>query len=222
MYGTINPALVPHEYRLVSEIVDWIKAGKFSRPTYLWVRLHPQVVQGSYRQNVNAYESLKCDQVRIEYPPVRESSLHWDLPKEDSEHLASLLAASDVVITPNSTLSIDAACTDTPIINLFHDSKGFDARGMTAKRFRFYTHYSQILKTGGIAVVDEPEQFIPAVERYVTNPRLDQEGRKAILQQQFNGLDGRAGVRTAEALLELCNLSQRSAPQDHKVRGDSP
>lgn len=206
MYGTINPALVPHEYQIVSEIVDWMKNGRFSRPVHLWVRLHPQVVQGVYRRNVDNYLALKCERVHIEVPPVHDSCLNWDLPKEDAEHLASLLTASDVVITPNSTLSIDAACVDTPIVNLFHDSTGFDARGMTARRFRFYTHYSKILETGGIAIVDQPEQFIPAIERYLDNPGLDREGRKAILQQQFNGLDGRAGERTAQALLELCGL----------------
>ena len=36
-------------------------------------------------------------------------ALAWDLPKEDAEHLANLMVAADVVVTPNSTFSINGA-----------------------------------------------------------------------------------------------------------------
>ncbi len=203
MYGTINPAIVPHEFNIVKGIYDQIQAGAFSRPVYLWIRLHPQVVQGTWKQNLEEYEALAGPMVHVERPPVHESKLNWDLPKEDAVHLASLLAASDVVITPNSTLSIDAACLDRPIVNVMHDGPGLDARELSTKRFTHYTHYAKILKTGGISVSQVPADIPEMINSYLAHPELQHAGRKNILRQQFNQFDGLSSQRTAEKLLQF-------------------
>jgi hypothetical protein len=208
MYGTINPALVPHEINIVRGIVEQIQAGKFSKPVHLWIRLHPQVVQGIYKQGLSEYEQFASPTITIEKPPVHESKLSWDLPKEDAIHLASLLAASDVVITPNSTLSIDAACLDRPIVNMMHDGPGLDAKENSTKRFLHYTHYKKILETDGISISQAPEDFPSIINAYLANPAFKKMERQAILQQQFNCFDGRSSERTAEKILQLSRQSK--------------
>lgn len=203
MYGTINPALVPHEFNIVRGIVEQIHAGKFNKPIHLWIRLHPQVVQGGYKQDLSDYEKLASPTITVEKPPVHESKLSWDLPKEDAMHLANLLAASDVVITPNSTLSIDAACLDRPIVNVMHDGPGLDAQEYSTKRFRHYTHYKKILETGGISVSQVPEDFSSIINEYLANPELKRAERQQILCQQFNKFDGLSSQRSADKLLQL-------------------
>lgn len=203
VYGTINPTILPHEIDLLRELVELVNQNRFSRPCYLWIRLHPQVIQGAFKVGVEPFEALAGPRVRVEKPPVRDSALSWDLPKEDAEHLASLMAAANVVITTSSTLSIDAACTDTPIVNIFYDGPEPVDQALSARRFRDYTHYAEILKTGGIAEALSRDELVAAVNRYLANPRLDAEGRQAILRQQFNRLDGKAGIRTAQTLLTL-------------------
>jgi len=203
MYGTINPALVPHEVNIVRGIVEQIQSGKFSKPIHLWIRLHPQVVQGYYKQDLSEYEQFASPTITVEKPPVHESKLSWDLPKEDAIHLASLLAASDIVITPNSTLSIDAACLDRPIVNIFHDGPKLDAKEMSAQRFMHYTHYAKILQTGGISCSMRHEDFPELVNQYLMNPEFKHNERQAILAQQFNQFDGQSAHRTAKKLLAL-------------------
>ncbi len=110
------------------------------------------------------------------------------------------MAAADVVVATSSTLSIDAACTGTPIVNIFWDGPGDCQAELTARRFMEYTHYRQILQTGGIAKTESEEEFIGAVDGYLTSPLQDQAERDAIVRQQMRRLDGEAGVRTAEAL----------------------
>lgn len=211
VYGTINPALVPHELRLVRELVAAANAGAFRRPAYVWVRLHPQVIQGAWKHDLGGYRELAGPRVRIEEPPVRDSKLHWDLPREDAKHLASLLTAADVVLTPNSTLSIDAACVDAPIVNLFYDGRDYDAGPLTAERFRRYTHYAKILETGGIAEVFSPDELRAAIDAYLLDPTLHAAGRAAIVTQQLGRLDGLAAERTAHKLLALCGVDTTSS-----------
>ena len=203
VYGTINPALLPHEINILRQIVGAIQAGSFKNKPYLWIRLHPQVIRGFYSRSLEPFRALAGPDVHVEEPKVQSEKLAWDLPKEDAEHLAQLMAAADIVVTPNSTLSIDAACAGTPIINTFFDGEEPIHSALSARRFMFYTHYAQMLETGGIAKAESIGDFVRMADAYIENPQLDAEHREAILRQQFNRQDGQAGARTAERLWQL-------------------
>lgn len=202
VYGTINPAILPHEPKIVAQIARAVQENRFSRPATLWVRLHPQIVRGAYRQSLEPYQRLAGPRVRIEAPPVRSESLSWDLPASDARHLADLLAAADVVATPSSTLIIDAACAGTPGISVHFDGDEPVDAALSARRFRRYTHYRQILDTGEIAIADSSDEFVSQADRIATRRNEEIVGR-AIIAQQLGRLDGQAGRRTAARLLEL-------------------
>ncbi|MDX1964578.1 MAG: hypothetical protein SFX18_15610 [Pirellulales bacterium] len=205
MYGTINPGIVPHEFEILRSLVQRINANELGDQCYLWIRLHPQVINGFWAQDCKKYEALAGPRVRIEKPPVRESTLVWDLPKSDMDHLANLLCASDISINCCSTLTIDAACVDTPIINTFFDGETPLADpAKSVARFAHYTHYAKLLETGGVALAHSPAEFITLAQNYLQNPHLHQAERAAIVRQQFNRLDGKAAERTAHCLIELC------------------
>ena len=205
VYGTVNPAIVPHEIEIVRSIVGAMRAHRFVRPVYLWIRLHPQVVRGVYSQSLQPYRDLAGDDVFVETPPVQSDKLAWDLPKSDAEHLAKLLAAADAVVTPNSTLSIDAACADTPILNVLFDGERPVPTALSVRRFLQYTHSAKILRTNGISVATSLDEFVPMVNDYLRTPQLHQAERAAMVRQQMNLLDGQAGLRTAELLLNLAD-----------------
>ncbi len=207
VYGTTNPAIVPQELDILRQIVARVRSGRFTCKPYLWIRLHPQVVRGEYSRSLQPFRALGGMDVHVEEPPVQSERLAWDLPKGDAEHLARLLASSDVVATPGSTLMIDAACAGTPIVNVLFDGDAPIDPALATKRFAHYEHHAQILSTGGIAQATTIDGFVRYVDAYVADPGQDADGRAAILRQQLNCLDGRAGLRTAEMLLRLCDHS---------------
>ncbi len=211
VYGTINPAICPHEIEIVKSIIRVIESGKLPEKVFLWIRLHPQVVQGPFKKSLQPFIDLESEKVHVEIPPVRKGALNWDLPKSDSHHLASLLTSADILATTSSTLSIDAACVDTPVINLFYDGKSVDPAKSVA-RFKKYTHYAIILETGGIRSVHDEEELTQAMTEYVNDPLTDQKNRTAIINQQLGRLDGESGVRTAKCLLELADCKHESIP----------
>ncbi len=209
MYGTINPGICPHEIEILRCIIQTMRAAGLNKTPYLWIRLHPQVVNGPWKRSLEQFTSLSADDVHVEIPPVNSSKLNWDLPKTDTEHLRNLIACSDVVVTTSSTLSIDAACADTPIANVFFD--GIDvAPTVSVDRFRRYTHYAKILETGGIAQALTPNEFGDIMHRYAADPEADSQRRRAIIRQQLNALDGQSGKRTAERLIDLATQSQNA------------
>jgi len=213
MYGTINPGICGHELEILKIIISKMRSLRLDRPCFLWVRLHPQVVNGAWENSLEPFKLLESNDVHVEVPPVIDSKLHWDLPKEDLTHLKNLIASSDVLITTSSTLSIDAACVDTPIINVFFDGVVKDSTQSVA-RFKKYTHYANILSTGGVFEADTPDQFVQGLIRYATTPGADRQGRAAIVSQQLGKLDGQSGKRSASVLLQLalrheCKLGRR-------------
>jgi hypothetical protein len=208
VYGTINPGVLGHELNILKQIVAAINAGSIQPRPYLWIRLHPQVVRGFYSLSLEPFRALAGPNVRVEEPPVQSDKLAWDLPRDDATHLAQLMAAGDIVVTTSSTLSIDAACAGTPIINVFFDGDPPVHEAQSARRFMHYTHYSQLLETGGIAQAMSIDDFVRMANAYIKNPQLDHEGREAIIRQQLNLLDGQAGVRTADLLWQLASAAQ--------------
>jgi hypothetical protein len=192
VWGTINNDIYPNQLDLLRQFAREL-SGHADK--YLWVRIHPQTVSGPHQALTDQYLALACDRVKVEVPPVRSERLRWDVPKEDAWHLASLMMAADVVITPQSTLTIDAACAGTPVINLAID----DDFALTFK----YTHYQNVLKHDGAWVVRSMEGLIEAVERSIAEPSLRREGREAIVAEQFGSWYGHASRRVADVLAEL-------------------
>lgn len=205
MYGTINPGICGHELDILKAIIAKMRICTLPRKPFLWIRLHPQVVNGTWKSSLAPFQQLEAEDVHVEIPPVTESKLDWDLPKTDTVHLKNLIATSDMVITTSSTLSIDAACADTPIVNVFFDGRSVDPVQSVA-RFKKYTHYARILETGGIFIADSIDQFGEAMVRYCENPSSEQENRAAIVQQQIGRLNGEAGIVTARQLLTLASM----------------
>ena len=203
VYGTINPALLPHEPNILKQIIATASSSSYSKRPFFWIRLHPQVVRGYYATSLQPYRDMAGPDVFVEEPPVQSEKLPWDLPATETEHLAQLMAAADVVATPGSTLMIDAVCAGTPVINILFDGDEAVHPAMSTRRFAKYLHQEKILTTGGIAKAWDIDEFVRLVDAFIRDPELDADKRAALIRQQMHRLDGQAGVRTANELWQL-------------------
>ncbi len=66
VYGTINPQIMPHEINVVRRIAELVNEGRFRRPCHVWIRLHPQVVQGNTKIVLEPYQALVGPRVHLE------------------------------------------------------------------------------------------------------------------------------------------------------------
>ena len=147
---------------------------------------------------VEMRESVDTSRFTFVRPGVRFSSargVDWDMGKGDQQSLVDDIYHSALVICSFSTMSIDAAILDKPIINLDFD-------GGPAHRMYERTHYRHILDTGGVRRVVNKEALLGAITGYLAHPEEDAAGRARIRQEQVWKLDGAAGKRVAEVILE--------------------
>ena len=135
------------------------------------------------------------------------------LTMEADRHLANCLNASDVVITWASTMIIDAAVFNKPIILL-----GFDSSprpyAESIIRFYDYEHHQPVLRGNAARLVKSPEELTYWVKKYLENPHMDEEGLKAVAGRYCGYLDGKAGERLGKFLLE--KLNPKSKAQNSK------
>jgi hypothetical protein len=209
LYGTSNAAYVPNEMEIVKCVAQWVEDDSLGMPCQLCVRLHPQAVSGPYKFLLEPYRKLTSERVKIDFPPVRESSLLWDLPTEDIEHLVRLLRDSDVVINTASTLAIDAAVLDRPVVSVAYDASGDLPYDRSVRRYYDYTHMLHVVRSGAVQLANSADDLRRKIISYLVNPEQDREGRRRIVEQQFGQVDGRAVRRVAEQVVSMAGGVKR-------------
>lgn len=133
-----------------------------------------------------------------------KQSLHFiaaDLsPKEDA-HLADLLYHSDVIVAFASTLAIDTAVFNKPVVFI-----GFDGEPRpyweSLRKYYDFDHQRHLLNIGGVKLANNMVELVQYVRTYLKNPDLDQVKRKDMIDAFCWRLDGKSGERVANFLID--------------------
>lgn len=195
-YTTGTPGTAPFDDQVVDLLYQKIVAGAFKQPCQLLVRLHPKDLPEVYRR----FEGLPG--IVIQLPGRRaKTNDSWNPTREDMYGLAELMCYSDVVVNIASTITIDAAAFDTPIVNVAFDGYEKKPYEESCARYYEYEHYKRVVQTGGFKISYHIDELVQHIQEYLDNPKLDAAGRARIREEQSFKLDGKAGERIAEFLL---------------------
>ena len=123
----------------------------------------------------------------------------WDMDRNDFQELADTLYHASVVVTYPSTMVIDAAVFDRPIINVNIDFPNTPHGFLTW--FYDVAHYQPVLKSGAVKLVHTESELLEGLRFYLENPVADNEGRHRLVEWECGSLDGRAGERIARLIL---------------------
>jgi hypothetical protein len=111
---------------------------------------------------------------------------------------------ADVVINLSSTVTIDAALLDRPVINLDYDPEpGQPQQELIREINHLWTHFKPVAESGGVWLVDNDEELITAVRTYLRHPELHREKRRWIAEYVCGYTDGRSGERVANAIIDF-------------------
>lgn len=124
-----------------------------------------------------------------------------EISKDDDAKLHAQLKYSDIVVTGQSTISIDAAlfgkqsiiaCFEPPPRRNYWDS---------VRRYYDYDYFLDYAKSGGIKFADSPQELVRLVEECIKNPDLNKPALENIIKTQIFRADGKATERLANVLL---------------------
>lgn len=220
-FGTNARGLKEHEvsiaHRLAGDFID----GRYGRATLL-LRTHPQD------------RDWERDFLSLAKPPhvICLSAASFGLrPAEaltnaadDQSVLANLMKHSDIVIQSRGSLALDAIALDTPVISLAFDG---DLNRPPNDSFLLeyaFEHYKPIVAAQGTWMVGSYDALERAIRGYLDDRSLHSEGRRRILKEQIEPLDGKASLRLVDYLVDSAMQSrQGTIPQgdwNHTGLGD--
>lgn len=195
---TTPQPLYSHHPAIVRQIADAISGGGFCAPSQLLVRLHPRDEAAAYR------DVERLPHVIVE-KPFRETvrapdGLAVDVGAEHLRHLAETMRHSDVAVNVASTIAIESCVFDTPVVNIAFDGDSTCEFAGSARRYYSFTHYVNITRHNAVRVAWTPSELIGHINAYLADRSLDSEGRRRVVAEQVQFLDGRSGARVADAV----------------------
>jgi hypothetical protein len=196
LYGAATPHLAPSEHLIVQRLADDL-AGMEEQPQLL-VRLHPGDAGGRFRG------WSPGSSVALQVPGERGRGRlggYCPTPEENRELVSSICHAG-VVINLASTLTLDAALCDRPVVNIAFDLSPERSFQTTIEQYYAeYDHYRTVVESGAVRLARSSGELLAHVAACLRDPGLDREGRRRLADLWCGPFDGGSGRRLAAALL---------------------
>ena len=195
VYAPMGKTFSNSDWDIVDLLTAWIKEGKIT--AQLLVRFQPN-------DFFNEVELKKRPSLIYDWPGIRfskERGVDWDMSFADLKHLTDTLFHADLFVCYASSMSIDAAIFDKPVINIDFEVRPKEVMAKSPTYFYQMTHYQNAVRTGGIKYPKSKEEFLRNINDYLANPSADRSGRARLIREQCGAVDGRAGERIGEFII---------------------
>ncbi|HUI89692.1 MAG TPA: CDP-glycerol glycerophosphotransferase family protein [Anaerolineales bacterium] len=201
-------------YPNVEALAELVSADALVEPSQLLIRLHPSHFQdkpkifADERQKIFALEK-QYSHVHVVKPVALGGSLGY-YSGEDMDEKSSMMAHSDVLVTVYSTMVVETAVHDTPILAAVIDvPSGWNVPkkySLSLKKIGNWPTHKRFRQARAGRVAENADQLRDAIKLYLANPALDAPERRKFVEQEITYTDGGSGKRTAEYILKILDL----------------
>ncbi|HKZ44016.1 MAG TPA: CDP-glycerol glycerophosphotransferase family protein [Anaerolineales bacterium] len=206
---------------MIMALAELVGNEHLGQPAQLLIRLHPNHFKNvpRYKREAETIYELKKRLPHIHIVEPRE--MPGDLERyagEDYPEKASMMAHCDVLVTLYSTMVVEVALQDKPIINAClptEEGYGQDFWVPILEVPTFPTS-TRVNATGAGRLVKNKKELEDALSEYLLDPTIDSNHRHQFLLQELTYLDGSATSHTARFLLDLVNKPDQT-PSEEKI-----
>ncbi len=126
---------------------------------------------------------------------------------------------ANVVVNLSSTVTLDAALFDKPVVNLnFDPEPGRPNEYLVKDINQTWEHLRAVVSSGGVWTVDDRRELLNAVREYLRDPSRHTDQRKWICNHVCGYADGRCGERLADAILDAVDARGADAIRSYGQR----
>jgi hypothetical protein len=194
----------------IEPLARMVANDEFDAPAQLLVRLHPNHFwdEPLFRGEANRIRQLARNypHVHVVEPVPLGGELGY-YSGEDMPEKTSMMAHSDVFMTVYSTMVVETAIHDRPIISMCFDKPGGwgrkDKFSLALTEIGEWPTHQRFRHSGAGKVVFTEEQLLGEVNRYLRDPQADQQARHDFIYREVTFTDGSAGKRTGKFILDI-------------------
>lgn len=198
-------------YPNIEALAKLVASDTLTEPSQLLIRLHPSHFQdkpkifAEERERIHALEE-KYPYVRVVRPVPLGGSLGY-YSGEDMPEKSSMMAHSDVFVTVYSTMVVECAIHDTPIVSACIDVSGGwnipKKYSLALKEIGNWPTHQRFREAQAGRVATDETGLREAINFYLQHPQADAAERRAFVEREITYTDGSAGMRTAEFILSV-------------------
>lgn len=199
VYAVGSPNFLQEHHGAIA-LAEEIRRGKLGAVQML-VRPHPIHDNASLQDVFNRF----APQVRLQKTHnVGKSTAERSQDERQIREWINTFRHADVIVNLSSTVTIDGAIFDKPIVNLDFDPQPSRADQELIKDINHrWNHFKPVAESGGVWLVNDFDELTAAVKEYLQNPQLHRAARQWMTNYVCGYLDGQCGQRMAHAIGEF-------------------
>jgi hypothetical protein len=207
LYAIGSPYFIPGEHFGALSLAERVCAGDLGDVQML-VRPHPTKDNAELVRQFGPFSASVV--VQSVAHPGTEITARCQTEAQIQDWVSTFRHCA-VVINLSSTVTIDAAICDKPVVNLDYDPEpGQPHQSLIEDINHLWTHFKPVTQSGGLTLVKNGNQMVAAVKNYLADPNLHREERRRMAHYVCGFVDGNCGQRVAEAILALVS---KTTPQ---------
>ncbi len=212
-------------YPNIEALAKLVSSDSLAEPSQLLIRLHPSHFQD--KPKIFADERARVFELEKKYPhvhvvqPVALGGSLGYYGGEDMDEKSSMMAYSDVVVTVYSTMLVETAVHDTPMIAATIDVPGGwntvraassdkSLRDGEPKKFSLllkeigdWPTHKRFREAKAGRVANNEKELRDALNLYLKDKSVDSKERRKFIREEITFTDGTSGQRTAEFILKV-------------------
>ena len=200
-------------YPNIEALAKLISSESLAEPSQLLIRLHPSHFQD--KPKIFAEERARVFDLEKKYPnvhvvqPVALGGSLGYYGGEDMDEKSSMMAYSDVVVTVYSTMLVETAVHNTPMIAATIDTPGgWNKEGkfsLSLKEIGDWPTHKRFRDAKAGRVVTNKDELCDALNMYLKDQSIDEKERRKFVEDEITFTDASSGKRTAEFILKVLN-----------------
>lgn len=196
LFSASGDSISPHDRDYLFMLDEAIEQGRLPADTHIQVRSHPK-----YTSDLTGVDKLTHITVERPFSYLSQGYRDWVFEEKDLAHWYNSIHHSAAVINVASTMAIDAAVLNRPIVSLGFDGYTDLPFDQSIRRYYKRDHYKNVVETDAISLVTSEQQLLDAITRYLQEPTYKDKERARLVKQQCYKLDGQSSKRLVDFLL---------------------
>ena len=200
LFGTLGYFLPGYDETCwMDALLKLIDDGAIHGSPQIICRLHPW-------SRLEHFQRYACHpDVVLSYVERYWPALTWYLTRDDVVLMANMLAHADVVITPGSTVTLEAAIFNRPtLVPIFHPYQPERAKNYF-ETWVMGKHFGRIEKLDLVPIIRSQSDFALAINRCLAQPDWYEEQRARLVRDYVHFTDGRSTERLAELAVRIAS-----------------